>query len=319
MTRQTRSLLAMLASLLLSVTASAQSQPSEAYPIRLTRPSRVGQAFRLQASAAVLNDITITLAPDRKDANQRVAGLQVDGRGEVLEVDGRGDVRKLKITVGQCVGTEDDRQRELVRKGAVIVVTAGEKDPSFSIDGKPADKDTADLLELIFPLREDKGPDDDAIFGTREKKRVGESWPINPAAAAEDLKAIGGQAKPENIRGSFKLAAVERHDGRAVLKLEGRMEVTDFLPPRPDDLPGDVTLEPSSATFQITTLMPVDPALPSPSESSTMVFTTPMTRTADGQPVKLQVVTRRAVEIRATYDPPPTEVTSRPATQPTTR
>ena len=58
----------------------------------------------------------------------------------------------------------------------------------FEIEGAPASGKVSKALDLVVNITSG-GPTDDDIFGTTERKKAGDSWPINKAVAITDANA----------------------------------------------------------------------------------------------------------------------------------
>jgi hypothetical protein len=100
--------------------------------------------------------------------------------------------------------------------------------PAFLVDGKPVDKKAAAVLGILFAPPHSKVTDDD-IFGTKERKKVGESWPINRDLAIMDIAKKGVQI--EDLAGTTKLEKVFVVDGLKCLKVTAEMETDKFTLP----------------------------------------------------------------------------------------
>ena len=118
-----------------------------------------------------------------------------------------------------------------------------------------------DALKLLFTMddAEDKEPVDD-VFGTKDKKKVGDSWKIN----AKDLAESAGNDKvkidPKNVTGEISLACVVKAGGHECLELKGNFTVRGLKPPA--DFPRNLRVIKSEMTGRVHSKIPVDTSLP---------------------------------------------------------
>lgn len=140
----------------------------------------------------------------------------------------------------------------LLPVGAVVVAVRAGAKTEFTAADAPVAPDVARALGLLVTLESDQGTNDDAIFGTAARKQVGDSWPIDAAAAAADAAAKGGlKIDAANISGTTTLDRVVKD----ALQVSAVMTMKDVGIPLP---PGMIV---SSSEFKAMywASLPIDP------------------------------------------------------------
>ena len=188
------------------------------YTIQLHRPAKVGDQFRVEMTGSESNTMARKVG-DMEGTEEKNWSAKLKGIVTVLKVNKVGSVSQMKLKVDSFTITEGKFTEEALEKGAVI--KGEEKDDKNQFElwdeesklGVPLqDGIAADALKLLFSLDDAKGKEtDDDVFGTKDKKKVGDSWKINAKALAEsagndkvkiDPKKVGIKFdNPDNLKG----------------------------------------------------------------------------------------------------------------------
>jgi hypothetical protein len=198
---------------------------------------------------------------------------------EVLALDDVGEEAKVSITIDKATRITSEGETELVPKGKVLVAEGQGKDTKLSLqDGGELTKEATDALELVLSLDTNDKLTDDDLLGTKEKKKVGQSWPVTPDNIAKDSERVGVVVKPGDVEGSFRIDGVEKKDGVECLKLSGNLKVKNLVTKADDNeddgLPEGFVVEGGSMEAKYTGLFPVDTSIGSLAESASMTFVT---------------------------------------------
>lgn len=190
------------------------------YEIRLTRDVRAGEKYNLTASGSLSEKMIMSAQGQVIQKNASTHEMMLEGIVTVLEVDDLKEERKLSLDISRCLVSAggESGQKEVLKKGTQIVAQRKNGHDEFLVDGEAAAKDVATLLGHFISLRSGH-VNDDHIFGTKERKKVGDSWPVNRDKAAADLTAKGIKVARENITGNTTLEKLVEVDGRKCLKL----------------------------------------------------------------------------------------------------
>jgi hypothetical protein len=163
----------------------------------------------------------------------------------VLEVEAAGRPIKVSDVIEKLSLIRRGNRTELAKPGSVLVASTEGKKKRFEIDGRLVDAQSAKALEVVVDISQGGATDDD-IFGTKSRKKPGESWEMNRALAAQDL-AKRTNVEARNLAGKVTLESVTHDPTGDILNLT--WQVTGDA--RPLQLPAAITSlhGPFKATF----------------------------------------------------------------------
>ena len=250
--------------------ATASRVFAQDYEVRLTRDAEAGEMYELTVSASVSKQMTMSSQGQvlRKNASSITANLE--GTVTVLEIDEMKREKKLGLLVSRCLlSSNGSTKREALAKGTLVVAQIRGGQEEFLIDGNAVSEDIAEMLGILISLPIAQATDDD-IFGTKERRKVGDSWAVNSVKAAVDLSSKGIKVDPEDIKGSTKFDKLIVADGTNCLQISARMEMINIRPP----LPRGMNVTKSNASANFSGEFPVDVSIRPLSEAMTvsMVF-----------------------------------------------
>lgn len=203
-----RSRLLCAAAVLALVVGAAPSIAAEnqTYPIRLHRTSKVGDRYKIEAMGASRVKEVVQPAAGEAETIDYGIGIRLDGVARVAEVTPKGRETKIEFTVKECVVSTGKEAKQLFPEGTVVVATRGKDGTKFAIkNGPEVPSAIEEALELVIDISDPEGATDDEIFGSKENRRVGDTWPIDATAATKELARIGLAVKEENIFGDTTL------------------------------------------------------------------------------------------------------------------
>ncbi len=199
----------------------------KAYAIVLHRPSHVGDKFNDTVKVNSTRKATVTVAGEVVNEATETRTFELSGVVAVTAVNKRGDETGTTTTIERFVKMEGDKATPLLDKGAVVVMTVEDGKRKYALQDGPLPEEARSALDTMHPgkVREDKLTDDD-VLGTKEPKKVGQSWPINADAAAREANAAGGmKIESKDVKGTLKLAGVKTIEGKECLEVTGEMTV----------------------------------------------------------------------------------------------
>lgn len=222
-----------------------------AYPIRLTRPMKVGQQYRWTADSTLLTTLP-GAAPD-------TVSVRFDAVVQILGLDKNGECMEMAATVEECTARTGREKKTVVKPGRVILVEAGKWKPKLTpTTGTLTIDEDVLLRSVLFVPRADDTTDDD-VFGSAKPQAVGASWSIRTDQFVRSWAAAGYRLQAHNVSGNVKVKSAEVVDGSECVRVAGRATIENFLPPAldiPDGLPiGHATCE-----VKFTKLLPIDPS-----------------------------------------------------------
>ncbi|MEY2484584.1 MAG: hypothetical protein QOH39_232 [Verrucomicrobiota bacterium] len=240
--------------LLLIVGSSSPLLAQQDYEIRLNRSLKPGNQFKVFARGRILEDFQISLAHEPLQETKDDFEVEYAATRKVLEVDKAGRATKVSDIIEQLSVIRAGNHAELAQRGASLVAFVQGKKKIFEIDGQRVDDQTEKALKVVIDITTG-GPSDDEVFGTRARKKLGESWNMNKILAVEDF-AKRSNVELRNLAGEVRLESVTHESTGDVLKI-----VCHFKgDARPVSL---TTITSSRGPFEATwsTRVPVEPSL----------------------------------------------------------
>jgi hypothetical protein len=282
--------LAVYAALLGSPMAAAPAV--EDFAVRIDRPYFVGEQYRLRGPYLVADSLSVTRGRDTQRSEHRRL-IDLDLAVKVLELGPRGNPRRASVTVHVLTREAGGETTALVAPGTVIDAHIENGKKVFSIQGKTLEGEAEPVLGAISILGLDDRPSEGAM-GSRERRRVGESWPLHAEEAARALSAGASAFKidPQKLKGTVTLAAKKEERQVPCLEYRYELEVKDQRIPReglPSSAPPGFDHGTFAVTFQGTTILPLDVSLPSPREDQTWDSRLSLTRAVNGSVVTVEM------------------------------
>lgn len=199
------------------------------YEVRLARPTTVGSKYHLTATDSETVKSRLTTGDKVLKATDEGVVLELVADAVVLEVDAKGHATRKSFTVVSSKITKDGTTNALLPTGTLIVASAQGGNVIFQVDGKPVEDSVAKALSSVLSVYSGHS-DDDEVFGTRSRKKLGESWGVNTDAAIAMLKELGVEARKEDVKGSTMLEKATKNH----LFINAWMSATNVLFPLPE-------------------------------------------------------------------------------------
>lgn len=242
-----------------TTSAGAEAGPAEGqYSILLSRPSRVGETYREHIVHRRARGRRVTVNGAVAEETAEELELEMVSTVRVLAVASNGATTLLEHHVESCVLRDANGERAVVPPGGVLRVTrvagiAGEG--AIELVGEALGQETTELLDMVISTTySPRG--DDGIFGSATPRRVGESWAIDRAAAAQDLNKIPSiRVREDQLSGSTTLHAVEEIDGVPCLVIQAELTAANIDMP---NAPEGTTLESAQIQARMGGAFPVD-------------------------------------------------------------
>ncbi|MCH8922812.1 MAG: hypothetical protein IIA67_06650, partial [Planctomycetes bacterium] len=199
---------------------------AQEFTIRLTRPSISGQRYQLVAQAVRTRHVVTKKDGEVVRDQKSQKTVELDAEVTVMRLNATGRVSQKLLVIERCVQTEGESRRELLDKGDVLIVSNLDGKPTFRLKGSVLTPSATKALELIFGSKSRK-VDDDELFGSRQRRKVGDSWPVNAEAVARSLKGEGIDVKSEQVSGQMQLARRLKYADVDSLHIAGRMKLAN--------------------------------------------------------------------------------------------
>ncbi len=278
---------------LLAVTCAA----AEDYQIKFHRPPKVGDRYLVTATGATETTTTPIIAGQKQPPDVTGFTAEVEAVEEVLTVGETGDATKLRLTINKCIIESKDGHEETIPAGTVITGTLHGGETLFEIKDGKLSATASEVFALLFDLDEGESTTDE-VFGTKERKKPGDSWPINVDAGARDLIHDGIEVSPADISGSVSLLDVREYKGQKCLELMARCRV-GRLKPAWDDLPAGLEVAEAALIIQFSGLFPEEVPLELVKTSMTLEMTARLEGTPgpEGQKAELLILGKKSARL----------------------
>lgn len=223
--------------LVLVLNGWAADRPSERqYPIVLSRKATVGERYHVVAKGSDEQRMEMIVDGETLPANGEATEVEVRAEAEVLALTPSGFESKTSLVIESATVTQAGKSVALLPPGTTVVAERVAGKTRYLVAGV-ADARIDRLLSTAGVASfSDDADNDDVIYGSKTPRKVGESWPINSAAAAASLAAQGVPATPENLTGTTTLVELVEAGGSPALRISGSTSVDGITPPAPPGL-----------------------------------------------------------------------------------
>lgn len=294
--------------------AEPEKQPSDTppdadkqYEIKIARSIPVGTKYALTADGALLRQVTLHVAGRDQKQPDDGFGIHLEGTVEVLALDEVGEEAKVSCVIDKCNRITSEGEKELVATGKTLIAEGKGKDTKFHYDdGKELPKEASEALELVISLDTGDEVTDDDMFGTKDKQKVGASWPVHAEPVSKDAARVGVIVKPEDVEGSFKLDGLRKVGDAECMSVSGNLKMKKLM--RKDDeddgLPAGFTVTGGSMEARYGGLFPLDVSAGTLSESVSMTFVTNVKGKGGpggNQELKIESRVQRAAELKRRF------------------
>ncbi len=285
-----------LALLLLAV-AVVPAQAAD-YEIKLARTAKVGDHYAVVSKGAMEQHMTMTLAGAPQPARDQVIAAELSAQAEVLAISADGREITTAFTVTTSAVTRAGVPGELLPKGTVIKADSSAGKAVYSINGAAAAPELAQALEVVIHMSNPKNRNDDQIFGSTTRRAVGDSWPVDGAAAVADLVKEGKlQVDPADFTGKTSVVELVPGGSAPALRISAVMELGKVAMP----LPPGMSVTKGSFTGHFTGLFPVDVSKRSLSQSMSMDANFDCAGDMQGKPMTMTIVIKQGISASFTY------------------
>lgn len=197
---------------------------AQTYPIHLDRKDTPGEMYVLTATGSQRSLISV----GERTAGAEEYRVSFVGRAKIEEVDGKGSAYKIRFTVTRFTKTSGDRTEDVLMPGTVIVAD-GSRDENLALESGVLGRLAKDAFSTVYTAHKPNSTTDDEIFGTKEARSVGESWPINASLAAESAAKDAGMVIPvDQLSGSTKFVALDNVGDAECARVESQMSADNF-------------------------------------------------------------------------------------------
>ena len=278
--------LAFLFFVALAFAGPAAAQATD-YEIKLFRPSKTGDRYRIEATGSQRREATVRAGSSAVREVSESVKYDLTAEAEAILVDDKGNVLAASVKVLALVRVDGLRRDELLPPATRVVERRVGSRQTFEIEGRPVVGPLRDALDAVLQETNDsRAPSDDELMGTKERKKVGERWPVNRAALARLLSGdpeLDVEIPPEAVEGEGLLKGIERCGDADCARVEvaARLLAAPRGGKENEDTPEKARIE-----IGVATLLPLDLSLGPRLESSRLTMT--FTRNVKGDDGKIR-------------------------------
>jgi len=277
-------------------TAGAQD-----YEIRLHRAIATGAKYRITGSGQQFERMQIFAGGKQVDQKEEDIRFDIETVATALTVDALGRPTQYTLAIEKFVVSPAGGDTVTLERGTVISGRLEGQRVILAIGDAPLGGLAAKVIEWMFPVPTSSGTDDD-VFGTRERKKVGDRWPIDARAAAHHLGAsLKAEIDSNLIKGETALVRAGRTAVGDVITIAGTFSLDGFSMPLPDGV--KIVKGRTMASYE--GQLPVDARRPPLRTTMKMMNDVVAVRPADDQSPEITVRTAAEQYISRAFEPIP--------------
>ena len=244
-----------------TVLSTAVAAQDKDYRIRFSRPFAVGEQFSINISNEENKDNKLIIQDKLKQHQVEHTTTVLEAEEKILDVDKQGRITKAVYAVAKCTFTSKEKSSVLLKKGTVLTAFIRDDETVFEIDGKPAEETTTARLRSLISLHKYEDSEDD-IFGTKERKKPGDKWPVNRKAFINlyekhlSKDKVDTPLSEKDVAGTFYFDRILNKNNAECMELVGNVRILKY----PLPFPKKFKMKDHSFRFRFSGIMPVDTA-----------------------------------------------------------
>ena len=227
------------------------------YPVEMSPAAIVGERSYERSEVQFSQDAVVRVDGTQVGHKGTKRTVRIEGLSQVNEVSPTGVALVMTFTVASATLEDDGGISDLVASGDVLTVRRKGPAPRIESSSGSLSASVLSALELVFTTN-DPGLSNDEVFGTKQRRAIGDTWPVNSAAAAREMSTAGKMSvEARNVSGSTTLVAVEPcGKQRQCMTLHAEMAIDGFELP---GLPPNATMRDSRSLIRIQQTHPLVP------------------------------------------------------------
>lgn len=206
------------------------------YDIRLHRPESVGDRTVVHATGLSSQQVRVLVDGVQQPNRDEKTAVYVEALAEVQGVTPAGKPTKIKLVIRKAQAGPETPSEALLPADAVVVVERVNGKTAFVDDkGAAYPKPVHQALSIVFSIG-DGSTNDDQVFGTNEKKKPGDTWPVAADFAVQKLRDEGLPVDLANVKGTVSFLGLVKDGGVECQNLSATMQMKDVAFPLPRGL-----------------------------------------------------------------------------------
>ena len=192
----------------------------DTYAVRLARPVKAGERFKISARAAVLSQTVREVEKVPAETDDVNLACKVSGELTVVAVTPKGMASELLLTLEDAESFDDGEPSAIFNSGDIIVVKKGTDANVVTVNGEEPDEEQAELIDVLVNVSDEDAPTDDEAFGTDSPVKVGDEWSARREVLAremarQDLRGL----RPNDLTAYSKLLSTTSIAGEPALRV----------------------------------------------------------------------------------------------------
>ena len=265
----------------------AGEEAGRKYPIVLNRDEEPGKAYHVRLEEESTKTLVARLQERIVKEENETETFTFVGTRKKLSA---GKRQPTEYVVEALTRTSGSQKEALLPAGTTIRATHSAGAWHYTVDGQPLPEDIHAILSSLMggKTSDDEKGTDDAIFGSKEPRAVGERWSVNVAELPVEEEF---ELDPEGASGSTRVAALRNVDGTECLEIEAELS---FPKVRFKALSADAKVHSSAMSARFLGLYPTDTRLPSLSTGMSFELVVSMDVATPQGPVRMDMTAQTA-------------------------
>ncbi|MCM8537356.1 MAG: hypothetical protein NE334_15555 [Lentisphaeraceae bacterium] len=268
----------------------------EEYEIKFDRDNIAGQKFNFFKKKTEKLTRVFTKEDAILKSEIKSKETLLEAYAEILVAEENEHVMKIVIKSFKETDLSNGKEIVLLTKDTDILIKTIEGAVTFYSGGKEVDKLTAKHLSIFFRSKDDNIKDDE-IFGSEEKRKIGESWDIK--SKDEMLRGFtkkGATFDKKTLKGKVTLQSRETLDGVDTLVVTGEVSASGLNVPDNGKFPPNTEITSSFLKSSYLVNLPIDLKLAMPKSVMTMKFGMSLKIPLKGKVITVQMLMSQTFE-----------------------
>jgi hypothetical protein len=262
------------------------------YPVSFVRPMEKGHVFSCAALAATHEDIKVSWEGSVIEEDMKEFQCELAAAAEVIETNEEKIPTHIRFRVFWLKKrTPQDGEVSLLEKGTEVEMFQTSDGVLFQIGTEAVKEELHQVLALIMRLPE---PKNDAIFGSKHERKVGDTWPVNNIEAAGRFLENGLIVQPDDLAALVRFRELSETQGTPCMDVAVEMKADNVGP----TLPEGFKLKAGTLEVLLSGKFPVDPALPMREETSEFLLDSEADGRVDGKLLNVKTKVTRTYRAR---------------------
>ncbi|GEM_PF-7056926 len=239
--------------------AVGQTRPDEAaFDIQMTRRAKVGDHYLSSRTIDESENTSVVMGGKKMPLEGTKFSTVLAAHITIETVDITGQVTGISAQIESFDQIAGDKRKALLKKGDDLRIDYTERGPSCTLKDGELSEEVREALAKFYPPRRDNEASEDDVFGTKDKQKIGASWPVHPDPFVKDAEVNSIKVDPKDVQGTTTLKEKTNVRGMPCLKLVGAITTKDFA----SAVPEGMTLHSSELVMHTEGNYPIDTSKP---------------------------------------------------------